>query len=103
MGIFSIEKNRVSPIEICTSDSYMFKYFPKQQTYDLVKKWDVFSCSLIGQKRKSSTNVKKSFPKVRVVSGLKICTSDSRISGYFPRGLTHGFGQKIQNFLEFVF
>ena len=33
----------------------------------------------------------------------KICTSDSRISVYFPRGLTHGFGQKIQNFLEFVF
>ena len=34
---------------------------------------------------------------------LKICALDSRIFGYFPNGLTHGYGQKTEFFSLFVF
>ena len=28
---------------------------------------------------------------------------EAATNGYFPKGLTHGFGQKIQHFLKFLF
>ena len=34
---------------------------------------------------------------------LKICTSDSRIFEYFPKGLTHDYGQKTEFFSLTVF
>jgi len=32
---------------------------------------------------------------------MKICTSDRRIFAYFPKGLTHDFGQKMAFFFQF--
>ena len=40
LGIIYIEKNRLYPIKICTSDSRIFAYFPKGLTHDFSQKID---------------------------------------------------------------
>ena len=78
-------------------------YFPKRLTHDFGQKFELSSlCVFI------ETGLEMMFgdvlkTKEAVLYNTNICVLYSQKIGYFPKGLTHDFGQKFSLFSSFVF
>ena len=103
--IFSIANNRFLPFKISPSDfsSRIFEYFPKRLTHDFGQKMAIVSFLFLGKNNLEIVFGHRSIKRESFLDYKNMHFRCSRIFGFFPKRLTHSFGQKIAFFLIFCF
>ena len=103
--IFSIVNNRFLPFKISPSDfsSRIFEYFPKRLTHDFGQKMAIVSFLFLGKNNLEILFGHRSIKRESFLDYKNMHFTGSRIFGFFPKRLTHSFGQKFAFFFNFLF
>ena len=101
--IFYIEKTTLQPIKTQSSKSRKIKIFPKGLTHGFGPKMALFPTFFLGNIGQENVFLRYSTSKKTPLQPIKTRSSKTQKIDIFPKGLTNGFGPKMDNFPTFFF
>ena len=96
--IFQNKKTPFQPIKKTRSKSRKIEIFPKGLTHGFGQKMGIFPCLFFFAIQAAEMCFTVFQKKKRLFQPIKTTRSKSRKIEIFPKGLTHGFGQKMAIF-----